>query len=61
MRKVMRKNKMMFGRVPALAAWGHNGDTVNLNVGIPQLAVLGALCQRAVAEHYSFVVCSPIR
>ncbi len=52
----LRKNRQMYGRIEAKGAWGHDpvACEVNLNIEISQLAVLGALCQAAVAEHYSF-------
>lgn len=33
----MRRNERTFGRVPALGAWGHNGDKVNLNMEVSQV------------------------
>ncbi len=56
MRKALRKNEQTFGQVLAKGAWGpgRNGNTVNLNLEVEQVAVLAALCQKAVQEHYSF-------
>ena len=56
-RRVMRKNEMTFGRVPAESTWGDKSDgttSVVMNMKVEQVAVLAALCQRAVQEHYEF-------